>query len=616
LVVIAVKVGDDRQDRELGLAPCLQGGSTTSSTAPVELRQLVVERLRAREAEIWEAIFTHLRTEIPDPVGLADAEYMAGLRDAVGAGLDYMLTGIELGRPRTGAHAPAAALRQARRAARAGVGIDIVLSRYMAGHTLLGQYVMRELAQPDLAEEGIAPNALLGASAKLLGASGSLLGRLTTPVRDAYREEIARARRTRPHPTITQALPQPQQQRHAARSQNVPTSLATPARSTPTQPTPRTGLWQDPAAGRRHDGDGTESGPRHDPSSGPRHDPAGGSPYDSMTCVSADAAVKPRPRTSAAQRARIVWAATEVFAERGYGDTTVEKVINRGQVSYRTFSNCFPGGLEECMIAIMDSALIKLGAIATRALAQEQDWCDAVRMALAGVLAFFDNEPALTRVCISESLAASPPVRRHREAVTEAFRELIFARIKREVPDASPLATEAVMASVMGIINTRLTTGQTEPMITLLGPLMARVVTPFVTDQRITREEIRRSHRLSRAIQAGEIDLDLTPPPADAAAEQEDGELPAMVIHPNAHRVRDCLRSMAAHPDTCNREIATSIGISHQSQISKLLSDLARAGLATKRSYGAGKRTTWRLTPYGEQVVHALTEHEVEGFGG
>jgi hypothetical protein len=46
-------------------------------------------------------------------------------------------------------------------------------------------------------------------------------------------------------------------------------------------------------------------------------------------------------------------------------------------------------------------------------------------------------------------------------------------------------------------------------------------------------------------------------------------------IHPaipnNAHRVRECMIFLAEHPDSSNREIATGIGITDQSQMSRLL---------------------------------------------
>jgi predicted transcriptional regulator len=87
--------------------------------------------------------------------------------------------------------------------------------------------------------------------------------------------------------------------------------------------------------------------------------------------------------------------------------------------------------------------------------------------------------------------------------------------------------------------------------------------------------------------------------------------LPALLANPRARRARECLSFLAAHPDSSNREIAAGIGVTHQPQISRLLSQLAAEGLVSKRSQGAGKRNAWRLQPRGEQVLRILHERQV-----
>jgi hypothetical protein len=84
--------------------------------------------------------------------------------------------------------------------------------------------------------------------------------------------------------------------------------------------------------------------------------------------------------------------------------------------------------------------------------------------------------------------------------------------------------------------------------------------------------------------------------------------LPAILGNPNARRARECLLFLADHPDSSNREIAIGIGVTHQSQISKLLSCLLRESLVAKRSEGVGRRNEWRLTRHGEAMSRALPE--------
>src|SRR5580698_3927745 len=109
---------------------------------------VVVLRLRARQAEIEDAVYARVREVVPEAVGFADAEYVAGLRATVGAVVDYGLEGIERGE--SGCEPiPSVALAQAHRAARNGVSLETVLLRYTAGYTLLGDFVIEEFERSD-----------------------------------------------------------------------------------------------------------------------------------------------------------------------------------------------------------------------------------------------------------------------------------------------------------------------------------------------------------------------------------------------------------------------------------------------------------------------------------
>jgi hypothetical protein len=104
---------------------------------------VLVRRLRARRKEIEDAIFAGVREAVPEPDGGPDAEYVAGLRTAVAAAVEFGFAGLERGEDPAGG-IPPEAVAQARLAARSGVGLDAVLRRYIVGHALLWDYVMEE----------------------------------------------------------------------------------------------------------------------------------------------------------------------------------------------------------------------------------------------------------------------------------------------------------------------------------------------------------------------------------------------------------------------------------------------------------------------------------------
>jgi hypothetical protein len=151
---------------------------------------VVVGRLRARRGEIVQAIFARVREVVPDTVGSVDVEYLAGLRGAVAAAVDYGLEGIERGGEGWSATIPAQAVAQAQRAARSGVSVSAVLRRYIVGHALFWDYVMQEADRVELAGEG-------SGLREMSRVQTSLLDRLVAGVTREHEAELERAGRSR-----------------------------------------------------------------------------------------------------------------------------------------------------------------------------------------------------------------------------------------------------------------------------------------------------------------------------------------------------------------------------------------------------------------------------------
>jgi hypothetical protein len=160
----------------------------THMGAVEDVRAGVVARLRARRGELLEAIFVRVQAGTLAVADELDAEYLMGLRAAVAAAVEYSLEGVERGEEWEGT-IPAAAVEQARRAARTGVSLDTVLRRYVAGDAFLGELVLEEADRGELAGERKVLREALRAQA-------TVLDRLLAAVTTAYRDELARAGRT------------------------------------------------------------------------------------------------------------------------------------------------------------------------------------------------------------------------------------------------------------------------------------------------------------------------------------------------------------------------------------------------------------------------------------
>lgn len=103
----------------------------------------VADRLRGRRVEIEDAIGARAFA-VAELTGTEEPGYREGLRAAIAAAVEYALEAIESGIRRSDA-VPVTTLVQARVAARSGVGLSVVLRRYAAGYSVLGDSLGEEL---------------------------------------------------------------------------------------------------------------------------------------------------------------------------------------------------------------------------------------------------------------------------------------------------------------------------------------------------------------------------------------------------------------------------------------------------------------------------------------
>jgi len=88
-----------------------------------------------------------------------DVEYLRGLREAISRGVDYGIALLEEGVER-GPKVPIALIVQARLAARQGIPLDVVIRRYFAAKTLLGDFIFEEAAAISSADPMLLRNVL------------------------------------------------------------------------------------------------------------------------------------------------------------------------------------------------------------------------------------------------------------------------------------------------------------------------------------------------------------------------------------------------------------------------------------------------------------------------
>jgi AcrR family transcriptional regulator len=310
-------------------------------------------------------------------------------------------------------------------------------------------------------------------------------------------------------------------------------------------------------------------------------------------------------RVAQARRARILDAVVDVVAERGVAAPSVGLVIARAKVSRHAFYEGFEG-LDQCLVTILDGALERAAPLVVGAFTQEGPWQDGMRAALAAMLDFFDEEPALARVCLVELGTATAVVREHRERILAAFAGIVVARIERELSHPSPLAAEGAFASVVGIVNARLVSSDRRPLVELLGPLMGIIVAPFVDGAEVARE-IELGNELARELLARRASR--APHAGDAGV-----HVPDELLSARAYNARLCLLYIAEQDrqgfNPSNQQVGEGLGLTRRGQVSRLLGKLAGLGLIVKHCEGAGYPNAWSPTPEGKWVARALAEEQ------
>jgi AcrR family transcriptional regulator len=196
-----------------------------------------------------------------------------------------------------------------------------------------------------------------------------------------------------------------------------------------------------------------------------------------------------RDGVGADQYRRILAAAAELIAKRGYQNTTIELIVRRARVGYATFSKYFDDK-EDCLLAIADAA----GAEARKAMTEAVEKADGPwpNLVAEGLRAFFEliaAKPAAARVVLVETLTAGPSaVARYEQGLQDLGDFLRPGRKLSPSKDALPDTLEDTLAGgVYWIAYQRLIVGEADRLQALLPETIELVLTPYVGEDEAVR---------------------------------------------------------------------------------------------------------------------------------
>jgi AcrR family transcriptional regulator len=314
------------------------------------------------------------------------------------------------------------------------------------------------------------------------------------------------------------------------------------------------------------------------------------------------------------QRARMIAAMIDVVSERGRSNATVAHVVARSGVSRRTFYEVFDD-FEDCFLAALDQSIARASEYVLGEYDVAKKWRTRIRAALIGLLEFLEDEPAMGRLCIVETLGAGQKVHERRLRAVDAVIAVIDeGRGESRSATALPLlTTEGVVGGVLSVLHARLLERRDSllacpspamggpRMGELTGSLMGMIVLPYLGPAAAQKESSRPApERRSR-------------PRAASSDPLRDLEMRL------TYRTVRVLLSIAAlggrgsYPS--NREVGAAAGIDDQGQISKLLSRLEKLGLIENSGAGQvrGAPNAWALTKKGVEVEQLVGGHTSVG---
>ena len=303
-------------------------------------------------------------------------------------------------------------------------------------------------------------------------------------------------------------------------------------------------------------------------------------------------ALKPRRGTQSyglpTQRDRLVAAAGQLAAELGSSSIGIHHICQRAGVSRRTFYELYTDR-DACFVDVHQEAFGRLVGHVDEAVADAgPEWEDRAVAATQALLSAWDADRTLAHVCLVSSAGGS--------GETIALRRTAVAQIAGMLAGApvQSLAVEPVLAGALGSVwelaHQALTDDPENSIADLAGTAIYLVLAPFVG----------RRHAMARAAGRGgtvAYTTRWTPTVTDGGDER------GLLV---TELTGQTLRFLSRHPDAANIDIARAVDVRHESQMSRHLARLERAGMVSHRK--DGRTNAWRLTAQGEEAARTLRD--------
>jgi AcrR family transcriptional regulator len=158
--------------------------------------------------------------------------------------------------------------------------------------------------------------------------------------------------------------------------------------------------------------------------------------------------------TKPGTRDKILQAALEVFAEKGYHRALVDDIVRASRTSKGAVYHHFPNK-EALFLALVDEFSARLAEAMAAGIASAHGGLGKVQAALTAGLETFARHRELARILLLESVSLGPAYQSKRLEVHERFASLIQAYLDDAVAEGSipPLNTRVATLAWLGAVN-------------------------------------------------------------------------------------------------------------------------------------------------------------------
>jgi AcrR family transcriptional regulator len=182
----------------------------------------------------------------------------------------------------------------------------------------------------------------------------------------------------------------------------------------------------------------------------------------------------------AEQRERILLAARDVFASRGYANAGIEEIVARARVSRTTFYVFFENK-EEALLGVFALGLERVGSEVVRVVAEtagaELEPAERLRAEVRAVAAALAADPAMARILLIEIVGATPDAEQARAQARHAAARIIERQLegydywRKRTKHERQIASIAAMAAIGEAISDLVATDRIDRWEAVVDPL-------------------------------------------------------------------------------------------------------------------------------------------------